>query len=70
MAENRRIDDNVSLYVNGVKKIETSLEHFPNNIEELGIPVYNNNDDSNNSRMTPERFGRDRPVKVRHGRFS
>ena len=42
----------LSLYVNGVKKIETSLEHFPNNIEELGIPVYNNNDDSNNSRMT------------------
>lgn len=41
----------LSLYVNGVKKIETSLEHFPNNIEELGIPVYNNNDDSNNSRM-------------------
>ena len=42
----------LSLYVNGVKKIETSLEHFPNNIEEIGIPVYNNNEDSNNSRMT------------------
>ena len=41
----------LSLYVNGVKKIETSLEHFPANIEEIGIPVYNNNEDSSNSRM-------------------
>lgn len=42
---------NLALFVNGVKKIETSLENFPANVSEIGVPVYNNNDDSNNSRM-------------------
>lgn len=40
------------LFVNGVKKIETSLEHFPANLAELGIPDYNSNDDSSAARMT------------------
>ena len=41
----------LALFVNGVKKIETSLENFPANVSEIGVPVYYNSDDSNNSRM-------------------
>lgn len=41
----------LALFVNGVKKVETSLENFPANVSVIGVPVYNNNDDSNNSRM-------------------
>lgn len=41
----------LSLFVNGVKKIETSLDSFPDNVQELGVPVYNNGDDSSASRM-------------------
>lgn len=48
----------LSLYVNGAKKIETSLESFPDNVTEIGIPNYNNRASSttNNTRMVVTKF--------------
>ena len=48
----------LSLYVNGAKKIETSLESFPDNVTEIGIPNYNNRASSvtNNTKMVVTKF--------------
>ena len=48
----------LSLFVNGVKKIETSLESFPDNVTEIGIPNYNNRASSttNNTTMVVTKF--------------
>lgn len=46
----------LSLFVNGVKKLETSLENFPDNIEEIGIPNYSNTLEDLRSQMIVTKF--------------